>query len=195
VTTRIFVADRSPVSYDPAVHIRELQAGDVDAVTSLNNENIPAVNAKTAEQMADMLTQARWAIGAFAGESAAGETVAGSADAEQPALLGFMLTFLPGADYESMNYAWFSEHHERFAYMDRIVVDPNTRGGGIGAALYGELFELVGDSEPFVGIDVNVRPPNEGSIRFHERLGFAEIHRQDTDDGNKTVALMVKHLP
>ena len=191
------------------MHIRDLDAGDVAAVTRLNNDNIPAVNAKTGEQMASMFNQAAWAIGAFAGSDSGGDSDAdndshdaggdshgsGDGDHRDGALLGFLITFLPGADYESMNYAWFSENHERFAYMDRIVVDPQTRGGGIGVALYQQLFALIGSSEPFVGIDVNVRPPNEGSIRFHERLGFEEIHRQDTDGGDKTVALMVKRLP
>lgn len=178
-------ARRDHSAYDSGVHIRDLHAGDVAAVVELNNANIPAVNAKTHEQMAVMFTEAAWAIGAFSGD---GE------DADET-LLGFLITFLPGAAYESMNYAWFSDHHERFAYMDRIVVDPATRGGGIGAALYEHLFSLIGDSEPFVGIDVNVRPPNEGSMRFHTRLGFEEVHRQDTDGATKTVALMVKRLP
>jgi uncharacterized protein len=160
------------------VLLRDLQDSDILVITALNNANTPAVNDKTAGQMGDMIGAARWAIGAF--------------DDEQ--LLGFLITFLPGAAYASLNFAWFSANYRRFAYMDRIVVDPGQRNRGVGVALYEHLFSSIGGTEPFVGIDVNVRPANDGSLRFHQRLGFREVHRQDTDGGNKTVALMIKTL-
>jgi hypothetical protein len=31
--------------------------------------------------------------------------------------------------------------------------------------------------------EVNLRPPNEGSLRFHRRLGFREVGRQETPYG------------
>jgi len=32
-------------------------------------------------------------------------------------------------------------------------------------------------------LEVNADPPNEGSLRFHARLGFVEVGQQDTPYG------------
>jgi uncharacterized protein len=166
------------------MRIRDLTVADLAEVVTLNNANTPAVNAKTLQQLSVMLAESTISLGAF-----------DDVEDVDDGLLGFLITFPPGTSYESLNYAWFSANYDEFAYMDRIVVAPEARGQSIGAALYGVLFERLGSSVPLVGIDVNLRPPNEGSIRFHQRLGFVEVAQQQTDGGNKTVSLMVKHLP
>lgn len=38
--------------------------------------------------------------------------------------------------------------------------------------------------------EVNVDPPNPGSLRFHDRLGFTEVGRQATKGDTVTVALL-----
>lgn len=35
----------------------------------------------------------------------------------------FLIALEEGADYTSPNYRWFSERFDRFAYIDRVVVD------------------------------------------------------------------------
>ena len=40
--------------------------------------------------------------------------------------------------------------------------------------------------------EVNIRPPNDGSMHFHERLGFRQVASQEIDGGKKEVALMEK---
>jgi predicted GNAT superfamily acetyltransferase len=35
---------------------------------------------------------------------------------------------------------------------------------------------------------------NEGSLRFHHRIGFVEVGQQDTDGGTKRVSLLAKPL-
>ena len=42
--------------------------------------------------------------------------------------------------------------------------------------------------------EVNLKPPNESSMRFHERYGFTQIGSQATEGGQKEVALMAKTL-
>ena len=42
--------------------------------------------------------------------------------------------------------------------------------------------------------EVNLKPPNPGSIVFHQQLGFAEVDQQETEQGAKRVSLMVKTL-
>ena len=40
--------------------------------------------------------------------------------------------------------------------------------------------------------EVNTVPPNESSMRFHERYGFRTVGTQTLEDGCKKVALMAK---
>ncbi len=40
--------------------------------------------------------------------------------------------------------------------------------------------------------EVNVVPPNESSMRFHEDYGFRTVGTQTIDNGGKKVALMAK---
>jgi predicted GNAT superfamily acetyltransferase len=42
--------------------------------------------------------------------------------------------------------------------------------------------------------EVNERPPNPVSMRFHETLGFSSVGRQTTEGGAKTVVMMTKPL-
>jgi predicted GNAT superfamily acetyltransferase len=42
--------------------------------------------------------------------------------------------------------------------------------------------------------EVNLRPPNEASMRFHERYGFSQVGSQPSEGGKKEVALMAKTL-
>ena len=62
---------------------------------------------------------------------------------------------------------------------------------GIGAGLYRNLFESLPQASR-VTCEVNVRPPNPGSMAFHRDLGFTVVGEQDTEDGAKRVALMVR---
>jgi uncharacterized protein len=43
--------------------------------------------------------------------------------------------------------------------------------------------------------EVNIRPRNDESLRFHERHGFAPVGELDTEDGAKRVTMLAKHLP
>jgi len=107
------------------------------------------------------------------------------------AVAGFMLILREGADYSSLNYQYFATHYDAFHYVDRIVVGEQFRRQGVGAGLYEILFEAAADS-PRVTCEVNLRPPNPGSLQFHETLGFVVVGEQDTDGGEKRVALMVR---
>ncbi|GAA0775092.1 hypothetical protein GCM10009077_11830 [Roseibium denhamense] len=98
---------------------------------------------------------------------------------------GFLLCIGNGTDYQSPNYVWLSQKLDAFAYTDRICVSEELRGQNIGDALYKALFaHLAGTGRSFV-CEVNERPPNPGSLRFHKRLGFAEIGT--ADHGEKAV--------
>ncbi len=42
--------------------------------------------------------------------------------------------------------------------------------------------------------EVNLRPPNAGSLTYHEIHGFVRVATQETEGGRKEVALMEKRL-
>jgi hypothetical protein len=44
---------------------------------------------------------------------------------------------------------------------------------------------------PLLTCEVNLNPPNLGSIRFHNRIGFREVGQQDSKPG-LTVSMLAK---
>ena len=111
------------------------------------------------------------------------------------AVLAFLLVFREGASYDSPNYLWFSAHYPRFLYIDRIVVSAESRGGGIGPALYEDLIaEARNRGVDLVCCEYDIAPPNPGSARFHARFGFREVGQQVVAGGKKAVSLQVLEL-
>lgn len=91
----------------------------------------------------------------------------------------FIIAFDQDADYDSPNFLWFRDRYERFAYIDRIVVASSAHGQGLGRALYERLFaESKAAGYPCVLAEVNVNPPNPGSLAFHARMGFEAVGEQ-----------------
>ncbi|WP_382304199.1 GNAT family N-acetyltransferase [Herbiconiux sp. UC225_62] len=175
--------------------IRPLSDSDVERLVTLNRAAVPAVNDIDAEEMRTLV-----------GQSALAAAVVDAAhpDPTHPdAVVGFVLALPPGVDYPSENYRWFTaraaeaaevaEEGARggFLYVDRIVVADGHRSAGLGVVLYDAVFaaaRAAGAAE--VDCEVNVEPPNPGSLAFHARLGFREVGRQATKGGSVVVALL-----
>lgn len=75
-------------------------------------------------------------------------------------------------------YAYAGKHRERAAYQwavdTSVYIREDSRGQGLGAALYGELFRLLVDLgyyQAFAGIAL----PNAASVALHETVGFEPI--------------------
>lgn len=110
-------------------------------------------------------------------------------------ILGFLLCFFPGHPYKSLNYQWFSRHYDNFLYIDRIAVRKKAHRKGIGSLLYQEAAVFGTDSNSeYICCEVNIRPMNEISMRFHEKHNYIKVGEQDTEAGKKRVALLVKKL-
>ena len=153
-------------------------ASDIDAALELNNVNAPAVGEIDRSQLEFLIEHSLYsfAIGA--------ET-----------LHAFCITFAPGAPYTSVNYQWFSKKYSDFVYLDRIVVSEKMRNQSLGAKLYTAVEQrmLKDRCAPLLTCEVNLKPPNLGSIRFHDRIGFREVGQQDSKPG-LTVSLLAKKI-
>jgi uncharacterized protein len=109
------------------------------------------------------------------------------------AILGLFVGLVEGATYESPNYRWFADRHDRFAYVDRIALAPELRGVGAADELYG-AFEVwaAQTGRTVVCAEVNVVPPNPRSMRFHERRGFAVVGELAPYGTDERVAMVEK---
>lgn len=162
------------------LRMRLMRASDVPAATELNNSAYPAVTVLTEEAMADLFSMCNMAL------------VATNRDRE---VIAFLMSLGMGKPYASENYRWFEERGVRHQYIDRIVVGASAKGTGIGRAFYESVLDHArqnGANE--VTSEVNLRPPNPGSVAFHERLGFQRLAEQETKGGAIRVALLARSV-
>ena len=99
-------------------------------------------------------------------------------------LAGFLLCLPENKEYDSLNYQWVSKRYLNFVYIDRISVLPKFQNENIGSALYTDLicFSALEGYDTIL-CEVNIMPPNPGSIRFHKRFDFKECGSQFTEGG------------
>ena len=160
--------------------LRPYRSEDLDVVHRINQGEVPAVGTETIDDLHDIAQQSTIALVAQVDDEIA----------------GFCLVLAPGAEYDSMNYRWFSERYDDFVYLDRIAIPAPFQGRGIGRAMYGEVAKQAAVLRPGATdftLEVNLRPRNDQSLAFHARLGFAEVGQRETDYGT-LVSLMSKPL-
>ena len=155
--------------------IRELTYDDLNVMLAINQENVPAVGSETPETMQQIFEWSSFSLGI---------------EVDQ-ALVGYCLIMKPGLPYPSPNYQWFCDRYEEFIYLDRVAFTETHQGKGYGSLLYNEVESR--STESLFTLEVNLKPRNEGSLRFHERQGFIEVGQQ-ISSGGKLVSLMAKTL-
>jgi uncharacterized protein len=107
-------------------------------------------------------------------------------------IAAFLIVLDATADYQSINYQWFRDRYRDFLYIDRIAVDSRFHRGGLGRALYQDLFAEVRRRDVArICAEVNLQPPNPGSIAFHRAMGFVEVGELE-HPGEKKVAMFVR---
>ena len=107
-------------------------------------------------------------------------------------VVGFVLTMAPGSEYDSENYRWHAARYDgAFYYLDRIVIAEEMRRQGLAAFVY-DAMEDVARGFGRMTLEVNVDPPNLGSLAFHERRGYVEVGR--LGEPGHLVGLMAKEL-
>ena len=164
------------------MNIRPLAAADHAWFLDLNQACLPAVSALNPTTTAKLIGEAGYARLLVKDG--------------QP--LGALLAFWPAADYDSPNFLWFKARYDSFLYIDRVMVAEEARGQGVGLALYNDLFAFAkahaNREAGRVTCEINSRPPNPGSLRFHESLGFMPVGEQETEGGAKAVIMMEKRV-
>lgn len=152
----------------PDAVIRPIEPPDLPRILQINEANVPEVGSVDADRMAFLL-----------GESPIALTVE-----LDGTIVGFCLVMPSDSAYDSVNYRWFTERHDDFMYLDRVAFDAAAQGRGLGTRLYAEVDRLMAErGATRLALEVNVDPPNEPSLAFHARRGFAEVGQQDTPYG------------
>ncbi len=163
--------------YTVSMKIDDVTAKSFAAVLQLNEDFVPHVSSIGREDV-------QW----FAEHAAYFRTVE-----IDKRLAGFLIGLRPGTSYSSPNYRWFCDNYNDLAYVDRVVVAAWARRRGVAVSLYND-FERSQSGVAAMTCEVNVHPPNEGSMLFHERQGFNRVGSQVIDGGKKEVAYLEKVL-
>lgn len=161
--------------------IRPRTAADDDALRFVNAANVPEVGVLDDDRLALFSAAAsRFEVVELAGPDGA-------------AIVGLFVGLVEGLPYQSPNYRWFAQRHPRFAYVDRIALQPEVRGLGVADALY-EAFEDFArrTDRPVVCAEVNTEPPNPRSLRFHLRRGFVVVDEVSPYGTDERVAMVEK---
>lgn len=161
------------------MELRAATESDLPEILRHNNAAVPAVNQLTIDDLEWFAAVAHTFVVAAAEERVA----------------GFLIGLGPGTAYESVNYEWFSARYADFIYVDRIVVAEAGRGTGVGSLLYDEFARRGRAEQTSVMLaEVNIRPRNEGSLRFHDAHGFVPVGEQDSEGGAKRVTMLERRL-
>ena len=158
------------------ITLRDVGEDDLEDVLRLNAASVPAVNSVDIEQM-------RW----FAANAAYFKVAI-----VDGVFAGFLIGMRPGTSYASPNYRWFCDACDDFGYVDRIAVSESARRIGLATRMYRDFEASLPTSAEVMTCEVNLVPPNESSMRFHEGYGFRTVGTQTLDNGSKKVALMAK---
>ena len=158
------------------ITLRDVGEADLEDVLRLNEASVPAVNSVDLDQMRWFATHAAYFRVAI----------------RDDAFAGFLIGMRPGTAYASPNYRWFCDAYEDFGYIDRIAIDESGRRLGLATHMYRDFEASLPISVDALTCEVNLVPPNESSMRFHEKYGFRTVGTQTLDNGRKKVALMAK---
>jgi predicted GNAT superfamily acetyltransferase len=151
--------------------IRALTSDDLPAVLALNNAHAQEVNALTADALAALVAAAAHARVIDGGH-------------------GFLIALSERTPIQGPNHAWFVARYPAFLYIDRVVIAPDARGLGHARRLYEDLTAIAA-GRPLC-CEVNLAPPNPGSLTFHDRLGFVACGEADDPRNGKRVRYLLR---
>ena len=96
-------------------------------------------------------------------------------------------------DHKNLN--WLRGRFKRFFYIDRVIVDAQAQGKGYGRLLYEDFeHEARARGLPRLVCEVNTKPDNPASHRFHLGFGFRAVGDEYYPDYDKAVRYYEKVL-
>jgi len=160
------------------ITIRDVREHELDSVIALNNAAGPSILPMDA-------AKAR-----FFWEHAEYFRVA----EQDGQVTGFLVALSQDAPHDSSNFLWFRERHERFLYVDRIVIARPRRGGGRGRAFYADVQSFGELRWPQLCCEVFLQSGNDPALLFHGSFGFREVGQHVMESTGIRVAMLMKEL-
>jgi len=162
-----------------ALAIRDVREHDLDAVLALNNAAGRSILALDAAQLRYFYERAEY----FRVAEIDGR------------LAGFLIALRDGGNYDSPNYAWFSERYDSFVYIDRIVIANAYRRHGLGKVFYCDVTSYAEVRVPLLTCEVFLEPRDDVVVLFHGTYGFQEVGQQRMGELGPQVSLLARDLP
>ena len=158
---------------------RNFAGGDADALLQLNSGCQPHV-ARLDRAELDRLLELGAIVLVAEGEGA---------------MTGYLIAFPDMAPYDGDEFQYFQVHLGRpFLYIDQVAVSASFRLRGVARLLYDAVAAQLGLTAAMKRCcEVNIDPPNPGSMDFHERMGFERLAELQVSDG-RTVALLIERI-
>ena len=154
--------------------IEQATKNDLKSILSLNQESIPAVSSSNLEMMKHFLIICDYfKICKINGE-----------------IIGFLNALLPSKDYNSEHYKWFNDRYESFIYVDRIIINKSYQNQGYGTVFYDDLINSIENKPLDIACEINTKPYNNQSIRFHKKYGFKEVGRKDINIDKSVIYIL-----
>jgi hypothetical protein len=102
-------------------------------------------------------------------------------------VVGYLLAFHRDAPYDGEEFLTLRQIlSEPYLYVDQVAVGCALRHSGVGRCLYAGLVSVaVRQGIGLLCCEVNITPPNERSLAFHEKLGFRAVTRCFTRDARQ----------
>ena len=159
---------------------RAIAPADLPALNALNDAHAAAVNALPPADFAALVSAAFRAR---------------MMEAPDGIPAAFLIALSHATPPQGPNHAWFLARHPAFAYVDRVVVAEAWKGRGLGRLLYEDLAAAAREAAlPLLACEVNLDPPNPGSMAFHERLGFVPAGEATDPRNGKRVRYLVRTM-
>ena len=160
--------------------IRNVKITDIEDLVKINELSLPAVNSISKSKF-------EW----FYSNSIYFKLIQTTNNNE---VHGFLLALNSLLNYESLNYKWFQERFNLFAYIDRIAILDKYKRNGLGKKLYADLEKSIKSKYNMIMCEYNLKPMNYESEKFHISVGYKRVGKLITHEGIKEVSLMIKKI-
>lgn len=161
-----------------SVIIRDVRLDELDAVLTMNNSAGPSILPLTPERIRHFFETAEYFRVAIVDDH----------------LHGFIIGFGSGSQHDSSNFGWFKRNYPAFFYIDRIIVDNETRGGGVGRILYADVESYAELRYPQLATEVLMDELADKVLLFHGSIGFREVGQRKMEDVGIRVSMLMKPL-